>query len=383
MARRNRRKYTPEQKADAVQLVHEVGSLAQVARDLDLTESSLRNWVKQAKIDEGQGPEGALMTEEREELRRLRRENRTLEMEREFLKKAGSLLRQGTRSAYALISAEKANYPIALMCRVLEVSRSGWYAYESRIRPSDREIRDTQLTEKIREVHVASRETYGSPRVHAQLVRDGVDVGRDQVARLMRAAGIKGRVQRRFKVTTDSKHDMPVAPNTLDREFDAGSSDSVWCADITYIRTRSGWVYLAAIIDVATRMIVGWSMATHMRTELIVNALQNALATCGPALKRLHHSDRGCQYTGTTYRDLLEEYGIECSMSRKGNCWDNALMESFFGTYKQEWAHHQQWSGLGDARASTYDYIEVFYNRQRLHSALGYRTPAEAAAASA
>ena len=171
------------------------------------------------------------------------------------------------------------------MCRVLEVSRSGWYAYQSQVRPSDREIRDTQLTEKIREVHVASRETYGSPRVHAQLVRDGVDVGRDQVARLMRAAGIKGRVRRRFKVTTDSKHDMPVAPNTLDRGFDAECSDSVWCADITYIRTRSGWVYLAAIIDVATRMIVGWSMATHMRTELIVNALQNALATCGPALK--------------------------------------------------------------------------------------------------
>jgi putative transposase len=278
---------------------------------------------------------------------------------------------------------EKANYPIALMCRVLGVSRSGWYASCARVRPSEREIQDADLLEKIHKIHAASRETYGSPRVHAQLVRDGVDVGEDRVARLMRAAGLAGRVRRRFKVTTDSKHRMPVAPNVLNREFRAESSDSVWCADITYISTAAGWVYLAAILDVATRRIVGWSMANHMRTELVESALLNALTARAPASELVHHSDRGSQYASASYRGLLELRGIACSMSGAGNCYDNAMIESFFGTFKQEWAHHHRWENLVDARAATHDYIEVFYNRQRLHSALGYRTPAEADEAAA
>lgn len=264
------------------------------------------------------------------------------------------------------------------MCRVLGVSRSGWYAWQARIRPTPRELRDAQLLVEIRRIHEASRGTYGSPRVHAQLVREGVQVGEDRVARLMRAAGLAGRVRRRFKVTTDSRHSRPIAPNTLNRAFRADSSDSVWCADITYLPTAGGWVYLAAIVDLATRMIVGWSMANHLRTELVEGALSNALTSRAPASRLVHHSDRGCQYASDTYQALLEQHGIECSMSRAGNCFDNAVIESFFGTFKQEWAHHHSWSGLLDARAATHDYIEVFYNRQRLHSALGYRTPAEA-----
>lgn len=230
----------------------------------------------------------------------------------------------------------------------------------------------------IRKVHEDSRGTYGSPRVHAQLLRDGFDVGTDRVARLMQKAGIKGRVRRRFKATTNSRHDRPIAPNVLNREFGAKSSDSVWCADITYISTASGWVYLAAIIDVATRMIVGWSMASHMRTELVESALMNALTARAPASRLVHHSDRGSQYASDSYRRLLQQHGIECSMSRAGDCYDNAMIESFFGTLKQEWVHHNWWASLREARAATHDYIEVFYNRQRLHSALGYRTPAEA-----
>ena len=274
--------------------------------------------------------------------------------------------------------AEKARYPIALMCRVLGVSRSGWYASRARVRPSEREIRDADLVARIREIHARSRGIYGSPRVHAQLLREGVEVCKDRVARLMQADGLQGRVRRRFKSTTDSKHDRPVAPNSLNREFRAGSRDAVWCADITYIPTASGWVYLAAIIELSTRMIVGWSMATHMRTELVESALLNALAWRAPAEKLVHHSDRGSQYTSTSYQALLEQHGIECSMSRPGDCYDIAVMESFFGSYKQEWAHHHRWAGLSDARPSTHDFIEVFYNRQRLHSSLGYRTPAEA-----
>ncbi len=219
--------------------------------------------------------------------------------------------------------------------------------------------------------------TYGSPRVHAQLVRDGVEVGEDHVARLMRAAGLTGRVRRRFRVTTDSKHKKPIAPNTLGREFAVESRDSVWCADITYIPTAAGWVYLATIIDLATRKIVGWSMANHTRTELVESALLNALTARAPASKLMHHSDRGSQYASTSYQTLLQQHDIECSMSRAGDCYDNAVMESFYGTFKQEWAHHHRWNGLADARAATHDYIEVFYNRQRLHSSLGYRTPAE------
>jgi transposase InsO family protein len=197
----------------------------------------------------------------------------------------------------------------------------------------------------------------------------------------MRAADVAGRVRPRFKVTTDSRHELSIAPNTLNREFAVESSDSVWCADITYIATAAGWVYLAAIIDLASRMIVGWSMANHMRTELVESALLNALTWRAPAARLVHHSDRGGQYASDDYRALLQHHGIECSMSRAGDCYDNAVMESFFGTYKQEWAHHHRWSGLIDARAATHDYIEVFYNRQRLHSSLGYRTPAEADAA--
>jgi len=264
------------------------------------------------------------------------------------------------------------------MCRVLGVSRSGYYASRGRVRPTARERRDAELLVRIREIHEASRGTYGSPRVHAQLAREGVEVGVDRVARLMRAGGLHGRVRRRFKVTTDSRHDRPVAPNTLNREFRADSIDSVWCADITYVPTSAGWVYLAAIIDLATRMIVGWSMASHMRTELVDGALLNALSWRAPASKLMHHSDRGSQYASESYQALLAAHGIDASMSRPGDCYDNAVIESFFGSYKQEWAHHHRWSGLPDARASTLDYVEVFYNRQRLHSALGYRTPAEA-----
>lgn len=264
------------------------------------------------------------------------------------------------------------------MCRVLGVSRSGWYDWRSRVRPSERELRDSELLQRIRGIHAASRGTYGSPRVHAQLVRDGVHVGEERVARLMRADGLRGRVRRRFRATTDSKHAEPVAPNVLNREFTAKTSDSVWCADITAIWTASGWVYLAAVLDLATRMVVGWSMARHMRTELVEGALVSALSWRRPAERLVHHSDRGSQYASRSYRDLLAEHGIECSMSRKGDCYDNAAMESFFGTFKQELAFHVSWQGLVDARAATHDYIEVFYNRQRIHSSLGYRTPAEA-----
>jgi len=268
-----------------------------------------------------------------------------------------------------------------MMCRVLEVSRSGFYEWLRQPRPTAREIKETEDVSKIRAIHKASRGTYGSPRVHAQLMRDGHGMSEGRVERLMKKDGLAGRVKRRFRVTTDSDHSRPVAENTLNREFDQETPDSVWCADITYLWTDAGWVYLAVVLDLATRLVVGWSMATHMRTELVASALKNALATRKPANKIIHHSDRGSQYASEEYQELLKAHGILCSMSRVGNCWDNAVMESFFGTFKQEWANHQRWRALSDAKLSTLGFIEVFYNCERLHSSLGYMTPAEADAA--
>ena len=193
----------------------------------------------------------------------------------------------------------------------------------------------------------------------------------------MRRDGLRGRVRRRFKRTTNSNHSLPVAPNTLNRQFDVDAPDRVWASDITYIRTTSGWGYLAVMLDLHSKMIVGWAFADHMRTELVETALDSALGSREPSADLLHHSDRGSQYASTSYRSRLGALGIDVSMSRRGDCYDNAVVESFFGTLKQELVHDARWTDLDEARAEIHDYIEVFYNRQRLHSSLGYRTPAE------
>lgn len=264
------------------------------------------------------------------------------------------------------------------MCRVLEISRSALYAWRStRPRRLKRAREDGALATQITRVHAASRATYGSPRVHAKLRRDGVRVSRKRVERLMRAAGLQGKVRRRWRTTTDSNHSLPVAPNTLNRQFSATSSDTRWVVDITYIPIAGGFGYLAVIVDLYSRLVVGWALEDHLRTELPLKALRMALGHRVPATNLLHHSDRGCQYASEGYRDVLARHGIGVSMSRRGDCYDNAVVESFFGTLKQELVHGAAWTTLADARAAIHDYIEVFYNRQRLHSALGYRTPAE------
>ena len=257
------------------------------------------------------------------------------------------------------------------------MSRSGFYRWHTRPSPCAHEHEDRALAVQIREIHTASRGTYGSPRVHRQLRRNDVRTGKKRVERLMREQGLRGRVRRRFKRTTDSNHSLPVAPNRLNRQFDVDAPDRVWAGDITYIRTTTGWSYLAVILDLHSRMVVGWAMADHMRAQLVEGALDAALGAREPAPGLLHHSDRGSQYASERYRERLTEYGIAVSMSRRGNCYDNAVVESFFGTLKQELAHHAQWMDQAQARAEIHDYIEVFYNRKRLHSSLGYKTPSE------
>jgi transposase InsO family protein len=276
---------------------------------------------------------------------------------------------------YEFIAAEKAHYSTALLCRVLKVSRSGFYAWVGR-GPSRRVRADVALTARIRCIHAESRETYGSPRVHEELADEGVGVGRKRVARLMRAASLTGCTPRVFRRTTDSKHTQPVAPNVLARQFTAPAPNTVWVADITYVKTWQGWLYVAVVLDLFSRRVVGWAVDDHMRAELAIEALRMALGRRLPASGLVHHSDRGSQYASDAYRQLLADYGITCSMSRTGDCWDNAVAESFFATFKAELVYRRPWPTHLETKAAIGEYIEIFYNNQRRHSAIGYVSPA-------
>jgi putative transposase len=266
---------------------------------------------------------------------------------------------------------------VALMCHVLEVSRAGYYAWLGRPE-SPRAIHQAEVVEQIRRVHRESRQVYGSPRVYRALKAEGVACCENTVAKLMRRSGVRAATARRFVArTTDSRHHHALAENTLDRQFEPGEIDRVWVGDITYIATGEGWLYLAAVLDLGSRKVVGWATADHLRSELVERALSNALEHRRPSGPVMHHTDRGVQYACDDYQELLRSHGLEVSMSRKGDCWDNAAMESFFGTLKQELVHREPYATREQARRSLFEYIEVFYNRQRLHSTLGYLSPVQ------
>jgi transposase InsO family protein len=273
-----------------------------------------------------------------------------------------------------------ADFPVQVMCELLGVSRGGYYAWAGRAE-SARAADDRTLAAEIRAAYEASRGRYGSPRVHAELRARGRRVGRKRVARLMRGMGLAARRRRRFRRTTDSRHAFPIAPNLLERNFTAEAPDRVWLADLTYIWTAQGWLYLAAVLDLYTRRVVGWAMADHLRHELTLAALDMAIVRQRPAPGLVHHADRGVQYAAHGYRARLRRHGMVCSMSRKGDCWDNAPMESFFATLKGELVEAAEYDTRDEARADLFQYIEGFYNRRRLHSGLGYLTPEQKAAA--
>lgn len=279
---------------------------------------------------------------------------------------------------FAFVHAEKAHHSISALCRVLGVTRQGYHQYATR-GPSRRHSADEELQADVKRIHEASRGTYGSPRVRAQLAREGKPTGKRRVEQAMRGMGIRVRVRRSFRETTkaDPRHEK--APNVLARDFTATRPNERWVTDITYIWTMEGWCYLAAILDLYSRAIVGWALEATLTTSLPLKALHNALRGRRSGDPLLHHSDRGCQYTSAAYRSELDKGNIEVSMSRVGNCWDNAVAESFFATLKTELIDGKRWSGRAELRAAVFDYLEVFYNRQRLHSTLGYRTPAEVA----
>jgi putative transposase len=277
---------------------------------------------------------------------------------------------------YAFIAEHRDHWPVRLQCRVLDVSVSGYYDWTKR-EPGPRARRRAALGERIAQIHAESRGSYGSPRVFKQLKHEGQAVGRKRVASIMQDRSIQGKCPRkRVPRTTDSAHGKPVADNVIERDFTATAANQKWVADITYIDTDEGWLYLATVMDCFSRRIVGWCAADHLRAELVEQALTMAIKFRGIDRDQglVHHSDRGVQYASGMFQALLGEHGIVCSMSRKGNCYDNAVMESFFGTLKTEL--DEPLPTRAAARLALFEYIEVFYNRQRLHSTLGYVSPA-------
>jgi putative transposase len=277
---------------------------------------------------------------------------------------------------FPFIEQHKDVWPIRLMCDTLGVSTAGFYAWRSRPTSEQQQRRDALLV-KIRTVHAEVKERYGSPRIHAELKANGVECCVNTVAKLMHDNDIRAKSARKFKNTTDSNHALPVAENLLDRQFEAQGPNERWLADITYIWTREGWLYLAVVEDLYSRMVVGWSMSDTMTSRLVVDALEMAVQRRFPGEGLLAHSDRGSQYASEHYQRLLAKHGIECSMSGVGQCWDNAPMESFFASLKKELVHHEHYETRAQARASIFEYIETFYNPKRRHSSLGFVSPAE------
>lgn len=280
-------------------------------------------------------------------------------------------------SAFKLIAAEKANHPVDLLCEMLGVSRSGFYAWSIRP-PSDQQLNDAWLTEQIREIWTENRRVYGAPRVHAELrMARGIKVGRKRVERLMRQAGLSGLVPKRKGRTTIRVPGVRVADDLVERDFKPAAPNVLWVADITYLRSWEGWLYLAAVQDAYSRRIVGWSMADHMRADLVVDALQMALARRRPDAGLIHHSDQGSQFVSLAFGQACGKAGIARSMGSRGDCYDNAVAESFFATIKKELIRRQSWPTRAELRQAVFEYIELFYNATRRHSTLGFLSPAE------
>jgi putative transposase len=266
-------------------------------------------------------------------------------------------------------------FPLAVLCRVFDVSRSGFYAWEKGA-PSERMQEDERLKVAIQAVHAQSRETYGPLRMQPELASQGFEAGRDRIARLRRELGLRCKQKRKFKATTNSNHDLPVVENLLNQTFAPTRPNEAWVTDITYVATGEGWLYVAGIKDVYTCEIVGYAMGKRMTQGLTAQALWRAVRNKRPAPGTIHHSDRGSQYCAHDYQHLVKQFGMRASMSRKGNCYDNAPMESFWGSLKNELIHHHRYATRADARTAIQEYIESFYNRQRRHSRLGYVPPA-------
>lgn len=276
---------------------------------------------------------------------------------------------------YAWIESQRKTFALTEACALLDVSVSGYRAWKRGGSPDRKRLTDDQMLVLIRAIHVELKGVYGSPRMMRELRLRGFTAGKERVERLMRENGIRARHKRRYRVTTDSKHGLPVAENLLARNFNPAAPNQIWTSDITYLWTDEGWLYLAIVLDLFNREVIGWSLKPRMTTDIVTDALTMAWFRKRPGPGLIHHSDRGSQYAGHAFQSRLKEYGMQCSMSRKGNCWDNAPTESWFNSFKNERYHGLRYETHDEMRAASFEYIEVFYNRKRQHSTLGYRSP--------
>lgn len=369
--------YTAEFKREAVRLVQTSGKpIAQVARELGISDTSIHQWRKElaAHGDEAFPGSGHQSAKARGTASPQTRAGGDSTGAR-YLKKSLHCVLKNVEERYAFIGEYHQEYSVKTMCRALGVSESGYYAWRKR-QPGQRQVENERLTEQIREVFQLGRQVYGSPRVHAELRAQGIRCGKHRVAQLMQRAGLQAIHKRQRRVrTTDSKHSDPIAPNLLARDFTAPAPNKKWLTDITGIWTAQGWLYLAVVLDVYSRLVVGWAMAPHREESLVEDALWMALGRRRPLDDLLHHSDRGSQYTSLAYQSVLTRFHIQVSMSGKGNCYDNAMLESFFSSLKTECVHRSPYQSRSEAQASIFEWIEIFYNQQRRHSSLGYVSP--------
>ncbi|MFV1876213.1 IS3 family transposase [Nioella sp.] len=372
-----RRKFTKEFKFEAVKLVTERGvAIAQAARDLDLAESVLRRWIREAAeapitAFPGNGQQRAELAE----IAALKKEVAKLKAERDILKKGRGILREGSDMRFAFIAKHRHIWPVSWLCKVLEVSRSGFHAWLNRPL-SDRAILDAKLVTAIDTSFKASDRTYGARRVWHDVLEEGLICGLHRIERLMRQNALKARPKRRGKPVDDGERSV-IADTILDRDFEADRPNQKWLADFTYIWTAQGWLYVAIVLDLFSRRVVGWSMKAERDATLVMDALMMAVWRRGKADALLHHSDQGSKYTSEQFQRLLADHGITCSMSRAGNVWDNSAMESFFSSLKTERTARKVYRTRDEARADVFDYIERFYNPRRRHSKLGYLSPME------
>lgn len=374
---KTRKSYSKEFKLDAVSLVTEQNyKIAEAARSLGISANMLGRWLKEQESEGAHAFRGnGKLTPEQEEIRRLREENKRLKMEKEILKKGDGLLCQRNQVKYGFITQHKKTWPISLMCQVLGVSRHNYYSAVRRNEQLEPDPQHDELIEWVQKIADASDYTYGVRRMKRALNSLGYPVGKQRTRALMKEADVSVRRRRKYKVTTNSNHQQPVFDNVLSRDFDAQKPDQAYVSDITYIWTQEGWLYLAVVIDLFSRKVVGWSMSSRMNAQLVCDALTMALWQRKPKAGLIHHSDRGSQYASRQFRQLLAQYKVTGSMSRKGDCWDNAVVESFFGTLKQErvqWRHYQS---RHEAQQDILQYITMFYNSQRMHSYLDYKSP--------
>ncbi|XXF79238.1 IS3 family transposase [Myxococcaceae bacterium GXIMD 01537] len=370
--------YPAEFRARIVELAKAGRTTSSLAEEFHVTDTTVRNWVRQSELDEGVRQDG-LTTDEKQELARLRREVKVLREERDILFKSRGLVRSGRRrdaqEAFRFVSENQAEHAVATMCRVLGVTEAGYYAWKGRP-ASKRAVADAQLTERIRAIHRMSDGTYGAPRVRAELAdEDSLAVGMRRVARLMRTASLVGVCRRAYCVTTKRDEAARPAADLVERRFEADGPDELWVADITYVPTWAGFLYLAVVIDVWSRKVVGWAMATHLKAELVIAALDMAVAQRQPT-DVVHHSDQGCQYTSLSFGQRCRQAGVRPSMGSVGDAYDNALCESFFASLECELLDRRTFRTHAEARMAVFQYIEGWYNLRRRHSALGYQSPA-------